>query len=149
MSKGFSYAQVGGGLGRDPDIRSTPNGVKVANFSVAVDKGFGDKKSTHWFNVVAFKDLAEFAEKYLKKGSAVNVTGDLQTKSWVDKQSGANRTATEIVALRIDFADGGSKSDSGQTTRAAAPAQTRQQTAPAPRATTPVTDDDPFAEEPF
>ena len=149
MSKGFSYAQVGGGLGRDPDIRSTPNGVKVANFSVAVDKGFGDKKSTHWFNVVAFKDLAEFAEKYLKKGSAVNVTGDLQTKSWVDKQSGANRTATEIVALRIDFADGGSKSDSGQTTRAAAPAQTRQQTAPAPRATTPATDDDPFAEEPF
>ena len=132
MANSFSYAQIGGSLGKDPESRSTPNGTKVVSFSVAVEKGFGDKKSTSWFNCVAFKDVAEFAEKYLKKGKGVLVTGDLQTRSWDDKTTGQKRTTTEIIAYKIDFMDSGGKSDSPRQERTA-PAP-RQQAAPQPRA---------------
>jgi single-strand DNA-binding protein len=143
MSTSFAYAQVGGSLGKDPEVRSLPSGVKVVNFSIAVEQGFGDKASTGWHNCVSFGDAALFAEKYLKKGSSVRVSGSLQVRSWDDKQTGAKRYVTEVIAHKIDFLESRSKSDSGQTTRAAAPAQTRQQAAPAPRATTPA-NDSPF-----
>lgn len=145
MSKGFSNAVIQGTLGRDPETRSTPGGAKVCNFSLAVERGFGDKISTDWFNVVAWKERADFAEKYLKKGKAVTISGELQVRSWDDKQTGAKRTTTELIADRIQFADlGGSKPEG--STRTSAPA-TRQQTAPAPRATAPEPDgfDDPDA----
>jgi single-strand DNA-binding protein len=146
MSTGFSYAQVGGFLARDPEIRSTPSGVKVVNFGVGVGKGFGDKSSTSWFNVVCFKDIADFAEKYLKKGKSVLVSGDLQVRSWDDKTTGQKRTTTEIVAYKIDFMDtGGSKSES--TPRSASPQARRETQAPAPRASAP--EPEPFDEEPF
>lgn len=133
MSKGFSSAAIKGTLGKDPDVRSTPNGTKVANFSVAVERGFGDSKTTDWFNVVAWKSLAEFVEKYLKKGKTVFIAGELQTRSWEDKQTGAKRTVVEVKADRIEFADDGQKSDSGSSGRAPAQTQTRQQTAPQTR----------------
>lgn len=153
MSRGFSAAQVKGTLGRDPESRAIPSGAKVVNFSVAVERGFGDKSITDWRNVVCWGQLAEFAEKYLKKGKSVYVTGELQDRSWDDKQSGAKRTVTEIRADRIEFADdGGSKSGSGtrQERTASAPA-TRQQAAPPVRtASAPANDDpDPFGEESF
>ena len=144
MSKGFSFAQIGGVLGRDPESRSTPNGVKVVTFSVAVEKGFGDKASTSWFNVVAFDKNADFAEKYLKKGKSVIVSGDLQIKSWDDKQTGAKRQSTEVIARSIDFADTGTRSE-GTTRQTPAP---RQQATPQPRAEA-APDDDPFGEQPF
>lgn len=146
MSKGFSFAQVGGTIGRDPESRSTPGGVKVVSFSVAVEKGFGDRVSTSWFNIVCFDKNAEFAEKHLKKGKSVIVSGDLQIKSWDDKQTGAKRTSTEVIAYKIDFADTGTRSE-GSTRPAPA---TRQQAAPQPRAEAPANDDpDPFGEQPF
>ena len=89
MSKGFSAAQVRGVLGRDPDIRATPSGAKVANFSLAVERGFGDKAVTDWRSIVAWGSLADFVEKYLKKGKAIYVSGELQDRSWDDKQTGA------------------------------------------------------------
>ena len=141
MSKGFSFAQVGGTLGRDPESRSTSGGTKVVNFSVAVEKGFGEKASTSWFNIIAFDKNAEFAEKYLKKGKPVVISGDLQVRSWDDKQTGQKRTATEIVAYKIDFADSGTRSGGDNTSRTTTQAP-RQQAAPQTRATAP-------AEEPF
>ena len=144
MSKGFSFAQVGGTLGRDPESRSTSGGVKVVNFSVAVEKGFGDRASTSWFNIIAFDKNAEFAEKYLKKGKPVVISGDLQVRSWDDKQTGQKRTATEIVAYKIDFADSGTRSGGDNTSRTTTQAP-RQQAAPQARATTPA--DDPFDED--
>ena len=96
MSNSFAYCQVGGSLGRDPESKSTSGGNKVVNFSVAVEQGYGDNKSTGWFNVVAFKETAEFAEKHLKKGSAVRVVGNLQIRSWDDKTTGQKRYVTEI-----------------------------------------------------
>jgi len=147
MSRGFSFAQIGGVLGKDPESRSTPGGTKVVNFSLAVEKGFGDGLKTNWFNIVAFRDTAEFAEKYLKKGKSVTVTGDLQTRSWDDKQTGAKRTATEIIAYKIDFADSGSKSDSPRQERTASAPATRQTAAPRTRSTAPA-EPDPFDDDP-
>ena len=142
MSKGFTNAVIQGVLGRDPETRSTPSGAKVCNFSLAVEHGFGEKISTDWHNVVAWKERADFAEKYLKKGKAVAVSGELQNRSWDDKTTGAKRTVTELVADRIQFADLGGPKSEGQS-RTTAPA-TRQQTTPAPRAAAP----DPFDDDP-
>ena len=134
MSKGFSFAQVGGTLGKDPESRSTSTGTKVVNFSVAVEKGFGDRASTSWFNIIAYDKNAEFAEKFLKKGKSVTVSGDLQIRSWDDKNSGQKRYVTEITAYKIDFADSGTRSGGEKQERSAPAPQTRQQTTAPTRA---------------
>src|ERR1700760_3650233 len=91
-----------GNLGRDPEVRSMQNGGKVANLSIATsenwrDKATGERKEkTEWHRVVIFGNLAEIAEKYLKKGSKVYVSGSLQTRKWTD-QSGAEKYTTEVV----------------------------------------------------
>ena len=91
-----------GNLGKDPEVRSMQNGGKVANLSIATseswrDKASGEKKEkTEWHRVVIFGNLAEIAEKYLKKGSKVYVSGSLQTRKWTD-QSGAEKYSTEVV----------------------------------------------------
>lgn len=148
MSKGFSAAQIKGTLGRDPEIKSTPNGTRLANFSVAVERGFGDKAQTDWHNVVVWReDLLNFVEKYLKKGKSVYVVGELQNRSWEDKQSGAKRTVTEIKADRIEFADTGEARSGSSGQQRSSTTQPRQQAAPQARATTPVEDEPFFGEE--
>lgn len=145
MSKGFSAAQVKGTLGRDPEVRSTPSGAKVVNFSVAVERGFGDKLTTDWHNIVAWGALAEFVERYLKKGKSIYVTGELQVRSWDDKQTGAKRTVTEIKADRIEFADSGeAKSGAAHQERSSSVPPVRQQATSAPRSGA---TDDPFQDE--
>ena len=96
-----------GNLGRDPEIRNTQDGTKVANFSLATsetwrDKNSGERKErTEWHRVVIFNErLAEIAEKYLKKGSKVYVEGALQTRKWTDN-SGAEKYTTEVVLQRF------------------------------------------------
>jgi single-strand DNA-binding protein len=91
-----------GNLGRDPEIRTTQNGTKVANLNLATSESWRDKSSgerkekTEWHRVVIFGSLADIAEKYLKKGSKVYVSGSLQTRKWQD-QSGAEKYTTEVV----------------------------------------------------
>jgi len=91
-----------GNLGKDPEVRTMQNGGKVANLSLATseswrDKATGEKKEkTEWHRVVIFGNLAEIAEKYLKKGSKVYVSGSLQTRKWTD-QSGTEKYSTEVV----------------------------------------------------
>jgi single-strand DNA-binding protein len=96
-----------GNLGRDPEIRSTQDGVRIANLAVATSENWRDKMSgerkerTEWHRVVIFNErLAEVAEKYLKKGSKVYVEGALQTRKWTDN-SGQERYTTEIVLQRF------------------------------------------------
>ena len=91
-----------GNLGKDPEVRAIPSGVKVANFSIATSENYTGKdgnkvEKTEWHNIVMWRGLAEVAEKYLKKGSPVFIEGRLQTRSW-DDQSGNKRYTTEIVA---------------------------------------------------
>src|SRR3954471_22040897 len=91
-----------GNLGRDPEVRTMQNGGKVANLSLATsenwkDKSTGERKEkTEWHRVVIFGQLADIAEKYLKKGSKVYVCGQLQTRKWQD-QSGQEKYSTEVV----------------------------------------------------
>ena len=92
-----------GNLGRDPEIRSTNDGTRVANLSVATSESWRDKASgerkerTEWHRVVVFNDkLVEIIEKYLKKGSKVYLEGALQTRKWTD-QSGTEKYTTEVV----------------------------------------------------
>lgn len=95
-----------GNLGKDPDIRTTQSGDKVANFSVATtekwnDKNTGEKKeSTEWHNVVIFGKLADVCENYLKKGSKVYLEGKLKTRSW--EQDGQKKYMTEVVLSGFD-----------------------------------------------
>jgi single-strand DNA-binding protein len=96
-----------GNLGRDPEIRSTQDGVRIANLAVATSESWRDKMSgerkerTEWHRVVIFNErLAEIAEKYLKKGSKIYVEGALQTRKWTDN-SGQERYTTEVVLQRF------------------------------------------------
>jgi single-strand DNA-binding protein len=92
-----------GNLGKDPEVRRMTSGDPVVNLSIATsetwrDKASGEKKEkTEWHRVVIFnKNLAEVAEKYLKKGAKVYVEGQLQTRKWTDKD-GAEKYSTEVV----------------------------------------------------
>ncbi len=95
-----------GNLGRDPEIRTTQDGTKVANLSVATSENWRDKNSgerrekTEWHRVVVFNDrLVDVIEKYLKKGATVYLEGALQTRKWTD-QSGQEKYTTEVVLQR-------------------------------------------------
>jgi len=140
----FSLAIIDGRLGKDVEVRSTANGKKVVSFSVASDFGYGDNKGTKWHNVVAWGLQAEFAEKFLKKGSGVLVVGEHRERSYEDKTSGEKKYVTEIHADTIKFS--GSKegsSDKPAAGRAQTTAPTRQQSTPASRGANPeITDDD-------
>ncbi|MBI5790974.1 MAG: single-stranded DNA-binding protein [Rhodocyclales bacterium] len=95
-----------GNLGRDPEVRYTPNGDSITNVTIATtdtwkDKATGEKKeATEWHRVVFFGKLAEIAGQYLKKGRQVYVEGALRTRKWTDKE-GQERYTTEIVASEM------------------------------------------------
>ncbi len=97
-----------GNLGRDPEIRYTPNGSAVCNVTIATsrvrkNKDSGDKtEDTEWHRVVFFDKLAEIAGEYLKKGRSVYVEGRLQTRKWTDKD-GVEKYTTEIVASEMQM----------------------------------------------
>ena len=85
-----------GRLGKDPESRATTNNT-VADFSIAVDEGFGDKKSTSWINIKAWGKTAEFAISYLRKGNLVSVTGRLKQETWETKE-GQKRDRVVVIA---------------------------------------------------
>ena len=96
-----------GHLGRDPEVRYTQNNQKIVHLSVATSERWKDRQSgdsrerTEWHRVVIFNEnLADIAERYLRKGSAVYLEGTLQTRKWTD-QSGQEHTTTEIVVPRF------------------------------------------------
>jgi single-strand DNA-binding protein len=96
-----------GNLGRDPEIRSTQDGTRIATLNLATsetwrDRASGERKErTEWHRVVIFSEgLAEIAEKYLRKGSKIYVEGQLQTRKWQDQQ-GQERYTTEVVLNRF------------------------------------------------
>jgi single-strand DNA-binding protein len=96
-----------GNLGRDPEIRNTQDGSKIVNLSIATSESWKDrasgerKEKTEWHRVVIFNpNLADIAERYLKKGSKVYLEGALQTRKWTDKD-GQERYSTEVVIGRF------------------------------------------------
>lgn len=138
MAGSLNRAMLIGHLGRDPEIRHTQGGDKIATFSIATSESWRDRQSgervekTEWHRVVVFNDrLADVAEKYLRKGAKVYVEGEIRTRKWTGNDN-AERYTTEIVLSKfrgeiqmLDRREGpgaaGSEADHG-TTRDAAPA---------------------------
>jgi single-strand DNA-binding protein len=104
-----------GRLTKDPELRyTTTNNVARCTFSIAVDRKFsrpGEEKQTDFFNIVAWRNQAEFCSKYFTKGMRVAVVGSLQNRNWDDNE-GKKHTITEVVAEEVHFADA-RKNDGG------------------------------------
>lgn len=108
MARGVNKVILVGNLGRDPEVRYSPNGQAVANVTIATSDSWKDKTSgekqerTEWHRIVFFGRLAEIAGEYLKKGAQIYVEGRLQTRKWQDKD-GHDRYTTEIVASEMQM----------------------------------------------
>lgn len=119
-----------GNLGKDPEIRNLENGSMVATFSIATTESYKDKSGnwhdqTDWHTIVAWRNLAETAEKYLKKGSPVFVEGKLRTRTWEDKD-GRKHYQTEVIAeelVALSKLPGSSANGHGQAAKAVADAK--------------------------
>lgn len=96
-----------GRLTRDPEIRTTPNGISVVSFSLAVDRGYakaGEERQTDFINCVAWRNTADFVGRYFTKGMMMIVEGRIQSRSW-DDQNGNKRYATEVVCDNVQFGE--------------------------------------------
>ena len=108
MARGINKVILVGHLGKDPEVRYSPNGGAVANITLATSESWKDKTSgekqerTEWHRVAFFGRLAEIAGEYLKKGAQIYVEGRLQTRKWQDKE-GKDRYTTEIVANEMQM----------------------------------------------
>ncbi|MEE9910653.1 MAG: single-stranded DNA-binding protein [Deltaproteobacteria bacterium] len=114
-----------GRLGKDPEVRYTPDGTMVTNFNLATDEQWKDKngekvQKTEWHRIVTFGKLAEICGNYLVKGKLVFIEGRIQTRSWEDKD-GVKRFTTEIIANDMKMLDskGQAKAGSEATPEAA------------------------------
>jgi len=122
-----------GRLGNDPEVRYTPDGTAVANFSIATsekwtDKATNEKKErTEWHRIVAWRRLGEICGEYLSKGKQVYVEGKLQTRSW--EKDGVTRYTTEIVASDVQFLGAKEPADAY---RSPDPSETTQYSKPPP-----------------
>lgn len=118
-----------GRLTRDPELRHTQADIPVASFSLAVDRGFSrrdeNQQNVDFINIVAWRNTAEFVSKWFSKGQLVAVSGRLQVRSYKDRD-GNNRTACEVVADEVFFAE--NKRDSSSPAPSFAP----DMSAPAP-----------------
>ncbi len=114
----FNKVILGGRLTADPELKTTPSGVSVTSFTVAVNRSFGGKSGEEaqadFFNVTAWRQTAEFITQYFRKASSICIVGSIQTRSW--ERDGQKHYATEIVADEAYFVDA-----KGEST---APAQT-------------------------
>lgn len=108
----FNLVVLTGRLTADPELKTTPNGISVVSFSIAVDRRYraGEERQADFINIVAWRSSAEFISKYFKKGSLIGIEGSIQTRRYVDK-NGNNRTAFEVVANNVQFVE--SKRDGG------------------------------------
>lgn len=107
MASSLNKVMIIGNVGKDPELRYTPDGTPVCKFSVAVSRVWKtpdgeQKEETEWFNVVAWRKLAETCSSYVYKGQKLFVEGRLQTRKWTDQQ-GIERRTTDLVANEVMF----------------------------------------------
>ena len=120
----YEHTVIVGHLGRDPEMRYTPNGKPVTNFSVAVSRKFTSKdgktvEKTKWFRVTAWDKLAELCNQYLRKGRLVLVAGEIDASAYAN-QAGEPAASLELTAREVKFLGGKPQEDEA----AQAPAQT-------------------------
>ena len=135
-----------GRVGQDPELKYTPSGAAVTNFSVATnmvwkDQDGNNQEKTEWHRVVVWRKQAENAGQYLKKGTRVYVEGRLQTRSWQD-QNGVTRYITEIVADVFQMLESKGERDVGAMPASSAPPS--DEAVEAPEITSEEGDDLPF-----
>jgi len=127
MARSVNKVTLLGNVGKDPEIRSTPSGVMVANLTLATSDRQKDAQGnwqdrTEWHNLKAFNRTAEIVRDYVKKGSKLYIEGKITTNSWDDKESGQKRYKTEILVNELVLLSGreeGSGGGQGGYTRAA------------------------------
>lgn len=107
----FNLVVLTGRLTADPELKTTPSGVSVTTFSIAVSRRYkaGEETQADFINIVAWRQTAEFITKYFKKGSMIGIEGSIQTRRYTDKE-GKNRTVFEVIANNAQFVE--SKRDS-------------------------------------
>ena len=122
----FNLVVLTGRLTADPELRYTPNNIPVTSFSIAVSRRYkaGEQAEADFINIVAWRQTAEFVTKYFQKGSMIGIEGSIQTRRYTDKD-GNNRTAFEVVANNVHFAE-------RRDASAGAPAFQESAPAPAP-----------------
>lgn len=128
--RGFSKAIVAGNVTRDPEMRATPSGAQACNFTIAVNRVFrgadgNQQEQTSFIDCVAWGKSGETIAQYVKKGSALIVSGRIEQRSWEDKTSGQRRSRVEIIVDDFSFVgggDGGSSRGSGASAPRAAKA---------------------------
>src|SRR5512142_2507120 len=116
--KSLNRVQLIGNLGKDPEVKYTPQGTPVAKITVATNERWKDKDGnwqdrTEWHNIVLWQRLVEIAGEYLKKGGKVYIEGRLQTRSWEDKQTKQKKYMTEIVASDLVLLGGRGEGSGG------------------------------------
>ena len=101
----FNLVVLTGRLTADAELRHTQTNVPITNFTIAVDRKVksGEERVADFINVIAWRSTAEFVSKYFKKGSMIGIEGSIQTRKYVDKDTGKNRTAFEVVANNVHF----------------------------------------------
>lgn len=151
----LNKAMLIGNLGRDPEVRYSPDGNAVATVSIATtevwkDKSTGEKKeATEWHRVVFFNRLAEIVGEYLKKGSQIYVEGQIRTRKWTDRD-GNDKYTTEVVANEMkilgprNLANERARVDAGEPTPPATPRNNAPASAPADTPHDDFHDDVPF-----
>ncbi len=117
----FNLVVLTGRLTADPELRYTANNTPVTSFSIAVSRRYkaGEEAQADFINIVAWRQTAEFVTKYFQKGSMIGIEGSIQTRRYVDKETGKNRTAFEVLANNVQFVE--SKRDGAANGGAEAP----------------------------
>ena len=120
----FNKVIIGGRLTADPELKTTPSGISVTSFTVAVNRRYTGKSEEQpqadFFNVTAWRSTAEFISRYFRKASSICVVGTLQNRNWTD-QNGVKHYATEIVADEALFVDAKSESPAAVREASSAP----------------------------
>ncbi len=113
----FNLVVLTGRLTADPELRYTANNTPVTSFSIAVNRRYkaGEESQADFINIVAWRQTAEFVTKYFSKGSMIGIEGSIQTRRYVDKDTGKNRTAFEVIANNVQFVESKRDGSAGST----------------------------------
>jgi single-strand DNA-binding protein len=156
MAKGVNKVLLLGNVGKDPEMRATPGGMTIAQFTLATADRAKDAQGnwadkTEWHNLVAFNRTAEIVRDYVKKGTQLFIEGKIQTRSWDDKTSGEKKYRTEILVNELTLLGakgGGSEGGESRGSYSKSSSTSYSQSAPATApdyGDTGITDDDiPF-----
>lgn len=103
----FNIVVLTGRLTADPELKYTSNNTPVTSFSIAVNRRYkaGEEQEADFINIVAWRLTAEFVTKHFQKGSMIGIEGSIQTRRYVDKETGKNRTAFEVIANNVQFVE--------------------------------------------